>query len=243
MSWILSWLASPLNRWELAEYFGAIIVILGVIGEYIAEFRISDVEIVKQRRVARRSARILLAGLALELVGFVRTSQLYRLEIAQVNEAAASANERAADLDNKIHSRWRNVILGSGKDIADKLKGKPVSRFEIVYAPEDEEAYYYALLLKNILVGAGWTFVDLRPLRESDALEGKDDIPGAPLAMRAGAWYGLSLNSKTGIPAPPWNHDKESAIAALMVALGGGQGIPDPRLPDDLVRIVIGEKQ
>jgi hypothetical protein len=227
----------------LAEYIGAAIVILGVLGEYIAEFRIPEEEIKKQRTVARRSARILLVGLAIELVGLVRTSQLYRLEIAQANESAASANAHAADLENKMYARWRNLIATDhGKAIADGLKGKPVSRFEIVYTPEDEEAFNYALLLKGILVGAGWTFVDLRPLRESDALEGRADIPGAPLAMRAGAWAGLSLNSKTGIPMPPWNHAKESAIAALGMALGGYQGNTDPRLPNDIVRIVIGQK-
>jgi hypothetical protein len=52
----------------------------------------------------------------------------------------------------------------------------------------------------------------------------------------------MSLNSKTGIPVPPWEHVNDSAIAALMTALGGGQGITDPRLPDNMVRIVIGKK-
>jgi hypothetical protein len=245
MSKIFSWLMSPLNRWELAEYIGAAVVFLGVLGEYLAEFHVFQhkEDEKRRRKVTRWSTLALLGGLALELLGLVRTSQLYRVEIAEANKAAALANERAADLENKMHSRWRNVILGNGKEMADKLKGKPVSRFEIVYSPEDEEAYTYGALLKGILVGAGWTFVDLRPLRESDVLEGKDNIPGAPLAVRAGAWYGLSLNSKTGIPSPPWDYVNESASAALMEAFGGGQGITDPRLPDNIVRIVIGQKQ
>jgi hypothetical protein len=167
MSQIFSWLASPLNRWELAEYVGAAIVIFGVFGEFLAEFYVfqRQEDEKKRRTVTKWSTLILLAGLALELLGLFRTSQLYRLEIAQANEAAASANKQAAELENEIHSRWRNMILGNGRDFADKLKGKPVSRFEIVYSPEDEEAYTYGFLLKGILVGAGWTFVDLRPLR------------------------------------------------------------------------------
>ena len=241
----MAWLATPLNRWELAEDIGAAIVILGVFGEFLAEFHIFQrAEDEKKRRtVTKWSTLILLGGLALELLGLVRTSQLYRLEVAQANENAALANQRAADLENKLHSRWRNVILGDGKEMANKLKGKPVSRFEIVYSPEDEEAYTYGFLLKGILVGQGWTFADLRPLRENDALEGGNNIPGAPLAVRSGAWYGLSVNTKTGIPFPSSSHVNESASAALMEAFGAGQGIADPRLPSDIIRIVIGQKQ
>ena len=140
-SGLLAWLATPLNRWELAEDIGAAIVILGVFGEFLAEFHIFQrAEDEKKRRtVTKWSTLILLGGLALELLGLVRTSQLYRLEVAQANENAALANQRAADLENKLHSRWRNVILGDGKEMANKLKGKPVSRFEIVYSPEDED--------------------------------------------------------------------------------------------------------
>jgi hypothetical protein len=136
------------------------------------------------------------------------------------------------------------LLQGGWKALADELKGKPVSNFEILYPSDDEAAYTFATLLKKALQEAGWAPKDVRPLKESDALKGKwGDIPGAPLAVRSGAWHGMALLSKTGVPIPAWEHDKESAIAALYVGLSVAQGIPDPRIPDNVIRIVIGQDQ
>jgi hypothetical protein len=157
----------------------------------------------------------------------------------------ARTTEEAVDAEFKATPRWRAMAMnGAWQTLIDELKGKPASKFEILYAPADEEAYTFAVVLEKTLKDSGWASLGTRSLKESDALEGKwGDIPGAPLATRSGAWYGMALISKTGIPNPPWEHDKESAIAALIVGLGGGQGVPDPRMPDNVIRIVIGQAQ
>jgi hypothetical protein len=172
-------------------------------------------------------------------------------ELEKQQQKTAIAQKEAAqaqlELRKKTDARWRKLNLRGAKGTSDELVGKPVSQFEILYPAEDEEAFTCAEMIRTMLLAHGWTLSDFRTLRESDALEGKNNIPNAPLAVRAGAWFGMSLNTKTGIPVPPWEHVNDSAGAALMMALCcgqgiGGQGITDPRLPDNTVRIVIGKK-
>src|ERR1700693_460182 len=282
MSRIFSWLMSPLNRWELVEYSAATIVILGVLGEYLAEFHVFQYaeEEGRRRWVARGATLILLGGLALELLALVRTSQLYRAEISIANERAIEAEhgnlELKVELETKTlqlfdlqrdlaktqgdainrqsevtdilgqeilrHSKQVRDLFERGDEqkIVDELKGKAVSRFEILYTSDDEEAS--ALHLKAALVEAGWALQDVRPFRDTDVLEGNDDIPFYPHPPfeLAGNWYAVSLSSKAGIPRP-LNNEKP-AIVVLMVALGVPSVTGDPGLPDGVVRIVIGKK-
>jgi hypothetical protein len=177
-----------------------------------------------------------------------RSSQA-RLEGEQ--QKTAKAQKEAADaqlelrkyvehIEYATNPRWRNVI-GREKDITDALRGKPVSKFEILYVSEDEEAFTLASVLHGILLSAGWTASDFRPLKESDALGGTLNIPSVPLAVRSGAWWGMSINVKKASDST-LEHVNDSAAAALVMALGGGQIGTDPRLPDDIVRLVIGKK-
>jgi hypothetical protein len=235
----------------LAAFF-TIVVIIGVAIEHRADAAISVLVSQEQDAVGLQISQLQKGNLQLQGKLTAATAELRSNEAALAKEQQETARaqketaEAQLELRKYTETRWRNIIKGGGKAFAEELKGKPVSRFEILYAPEDEEAYTFGQLLQGMLVEAGWKPLDVRPLRESDALEGKwGDIPGAPLAVRAGAWYGLAVTSKTGFPNPPWEHDKESAAAALLVAittLGGGQGVPDPRLPNDMIRIIIGKK-
>jgi hypothetical protein len=94
---------SPLGRWELIEYLGEAVVIVGVLTEYLAEFHVlqKEEQKVQRRKLAKLGSLILLAGLAVELSGVVRTSQLSGALIAALNtdigSAQASADAAATD--------------------------------------------------------------------------------------------------------------------------------------------------
>lgn len=90
--------------WECVEFSALGIVLVGVIGEYLAEFSYSKSEADK-KRFAKISTRILIAGLALEIIGTVRTTQIGNKEIAGLNLEAANAREAAAELEARIQPR------------------------------------------------------------------------------------------------------------------------------------------
>jgi hypothetical protein len=102
-------LAHSLSSWELAEYFGTILVIVGAAGEYLAEFRHIPRDEPKRKLFEKRYAIVLIVGLAVELLGLVRTSQLNGQIIATLNEQAqvatkdaATANETAKTFESRI---------------------------------------------------------------------------------------------------------------------------------------------
>jgi hypothetical protein len=81
VSWIF-WASKMF--WEFVEYIGAAIVTLGVIGEYLKEFKEFPKDEMKRRRFAEWSVVVLIFGLVIELFGLVRTSQITGLEIASL---------------------------------------------------------------------------------------------------------------------------------------------------------------
>jgi hypothetical protein len=85
--------------WECAEYLGELLVILGCVGEYFAEFRELPKIDAARRRFKRRCLKVLIAGLAIGLIGLFKTTQLSHLEIAELKAQAAEANKRAAASD------------------------------------------------------------------------------------------------------------------------------------------------
>lgn len=166
-----------------------------------------------------------------------------RLQKEQQKTAAAEQATAEAQLALRKYTnpRWRNLTIDA-KEFKKSLQGKPTSKFEILYPREDEEAYTFALVLSEMLKSVGWTLAEIRPLEAGDALPGKWDNPSAPLAVNSGAWWGMSLNVKS-CPYPPSAHVNDSPVCALLEALRGGQIFNDPRLPEGIVRIVLGEKQ
>jgi len=91
-------LMSPLDRWELAEYFGEAVVIVGVLLEYLVEFHFLQKvgQRRRQRKVARLGSIVLLFGLAIELTGLVKTSQLTGGLISGLDIEAGDAKSKAS---------------------------------------------------------------------------------------------------------------------------------------------------
>jgi hypothetical protein len=87
-----------LSWWESAEYMAEAFVILGCVGEFMAEFT----EILKpewRHRFSKISLLVLIAALAIELGALVRTNHLAGQEIALLNGVAADARTRAANAE------------------------------------------------------------------------------------------------------------------------------------------------
>jgi hypothetical protein len=70
--------------WEFVEYIGAGIVTLGVIGEYLKEFKEFPKDVEKRKKFAEWSVIVLIFGLVIELLGLVRTTQLSGDEIVSL---------------------------------------------------------------------------------------------------------------------------------------------------------------
>ena len=88
-----------LSWWENAEYIAESFVILGCLGEFIAEFtKVSTLEC--RTLLSKVSLLVLIAALAFELGALVRTNYLSGQEIAMLNSIAAEARTRAADAES-----------------------------------------------------------------------------------------------------------------------------------------------
>src|SRR5437667_6104482 len=74
--------------WEFVEYFGASIVTIGVVGEYIKEFKEWPKDPEKRKKFAERSVILLIFGLVIELLGLVKTTQISGREIAELENAS-----------------------------------------------------------------------------------------------------------------------------------------------------------
>ncbi len=105
-----------LDRWEITEYISASVVLLAVMGEFTAEFTNLLKDESKRRRLAKASVLVLIAGLAVELVSLVRTSQLSNQIVAQLNQEAAQAKveagkaiERAGKADERASENEREA--------------------------------------------------------------------------------------------------------------------------------------
>jgi hypothetical protein len=153
--------------WEFFEYFGEIAVIGCAGAEFIAEYMRLPKDRRLRKSVVRYAALGLIAGLAIELMGLVRTSQISDAKIASLNRDAAAANERAASLE-KSNQEQELAIIHLVKDatpryltepqqnaLRDKLK--PLSPQSVdVFSFEDSDAEALADCVSRTMMAANW---------------------------------------------------------------------------------------
>jgi len=90
-------LSSCLLFWEVAGYVCTGIVILGCVGEYVAEFTSIPRSKRERHRIARLSLIILTAGIAGELLTAIRSSQISGKVIADLQTTVREAKGSASD--------------------------------------------------------------------------------------------------------------------------------------------------
>lgn len=97
-------LKSALGCWEWVEYISTGVVFLGCIGELVEEFTPCVKSKENKHKLALLSLILVIAGIAGELLGTVRTSQISGTIIAnielQAGDAKTSADKAAADASN-----------------------------------------------------------------------------------------------------------------------------------------------
>lgn len=82
-------IALSLWWWTVGEYAATLLVILGVIGEYVADFtKWAKKKPGRKDRIGKRATLLLIAGLAGELTTLVQVNRYSGLEIAQISERA-----------------------------------------------------------------------------------------------------------------------------------------------------------
>jgi hypothetical protein len=94
-----------LARWEYGEYASAFIVILGVVGEFLAEFtNVWGVRDSRDRRdrLGKKSTLILIVGLVAELVCLVSTNIVSGRIIASLGQQTAEAIATAKGFESQI---------------------------------------------------------------------------------------------------------------------------------------------
>jgi len=98
LAFLPSSLIDSLSFWEYVEYAAETIVVVGALGEFVAEFGYFPRGARNQERrqgLGKLAALFLIVGLAIELVALVRTNQLSSTAIAALNKAASDSNQKA----------------------------------------------------------------------------------------------------------------------------------------------------
>ncbi len=206
-------LKAALNCWEWVGYISTAIVFLGCVGEFIAEFTSLPKSKEAESKWARLSLIVLILGIAGELLGAVRASQLTGQIIANIEERSshadqkageanerASANEKeAAQLRKDAESERLARVKLEGAVASRRLNGKQKAKFTsflkqypdpvgivVVSAALDSESSDFADDFNSAITDAQW-----KTLRLRDRLTSKT---------------GISLGVFEGTPElDPWN--------------------------------------
>jgi hypothetical protein len=190
---------SSLAFWEVIEYSATAIVILGAVGEYFVEFKKFPRDEHKRERFGKLSALVLIAGLAAELVSLVRTSQLWGLEIARLNERAAKAELEVQALRAIAAPRWVEE-----KPFLEALKDQPKPAGVLIVFAEDNESRRLAFQVMGLLFQAGWhVYLPTPIVRANNSpsyLSSAETLGGLPSRLA------IVAKDKEGWHAPPFNH-------------------------------------
>jgi len=186
--------------------------------------------------------------------------------LAGEQRKTAKAQEEAAKAQLALNKYVDNVARRQrpreidGKALVKLLEGKPKARVELLYNPNDSEAWWFADELYLWLgkgngqePGAGWEVSPPEPIAADAGYKGQH-LDKAPTAMRlagAGTTTGITFVTKENVD---YNSDARKPLNALTMAFSSSitaglrKGVAsyggeyDPSLPDDLIVVVVGPK-
>jgi hypothetical protein len=147
--------------WECVEYIGAGIVFLGVIGEYVGEFTKWLKGKSRKTRLTKLSTLVLIFGLAIELCGMVKTSQITGTEIARLHLKTAELETAKAGLEKQVSELKIKAPRTIKEEQRDKFirltKDFPKAPVRVVVQSEDQETMNFARDLRETLDDAGYS--------------------------------------------------------------------------------------
>jgi len=131
-------LAESLGRWEIAEYFACGFVILGCVGEGVADFTnwFTGGDERKKHNLSKFSLLLLVAALALELVCVYKTNNLSGTIIGSLRDKAEEASSKAGDAETVSESAGTAAIRAKGE--ADEVHGLAASATSTARAASEE---------------------------------------------------------------------------------------------------------
>jgi len=169
------------------------------------------------------------------------------LEIEQ--RRTAEAQESAAKAQLELQNRVEMVRRMAGPRqlsprFAEALKGKPTGTVDILYAPEDTEAYVFAIKVRGALKNAGWITSGPKPILLMTPIPRGN--PNAPAQARYGTSGPLTLIANRIIPLEETNSSAGAIQDAVHSAFDGINWgwftTADPTLPDGHFTLIVGQK-
>jgi hypothetical protein len=152
--WSSLWKPSALGVWEAVEVVGAVVVTIGVIGEYIANFTKLPKGRSRKKQWEKRSTLILIVGLAIELVGLVTTLVTSNIEIQQFRSNNLALEAKVLELRAKLEPR--TITEKQKEKFTNLLKNAPKCPVRIHCGNVDNETRNYAYQLREMLDNAGY---------------------------------------------------------------------------------------
>jgi hypothetical protein len=187
--WSSVWNPSSLWIWESLEVVGAIIVTIGVIGEYVSNFTKWAKGRARKKLWEKRSTLVLIAGLAIELVGLVNALISSNIEIRQlhnenktlfaIGETAKASADRAKESVEKAEAgrlelekqvlalidktKVRNISPIAITNLAFNLRRIEKGNVEVIMSDRDAECMAFGLEIKKTLLASGFSDVGFSP--------------------------------------------------------------------------------
>jgi hypothetical protein len=143
--------SSLLTRWEWAEYVGEGLVVIGCIGEVLADFGEDFLGRKHSKRLERLSSVILIVGLLLSLKALMRTNELSGSVIGGLGEKSQAAEQKADTAERKAQTALQDSSTASSrandaKEVAGQAQKtaagakKEADSFEMGIASAKEQA-------------------------------------------------------------------------------------------------------
>lgn len=247
-------LTSPIEFWESVEIISVVIVILGVVGEYISDFVLRDAK--KKEKIGKISTLVLVVGLVIELAAIWRIMGLTgrqtaalelrassaKQEIARANERAKNAGKKAADANvaageaNERAGKANERAAEAETKIAEARRQAAVAGVEAAKANERaalatqkaEELKAKSAILRNIMRPRRFFPSAGRPEEKAkyDALK---RFAGTPVAIFVGTGNReariFAVDIKNALHSAGWNSELRFVDPALEPALFEGVNV------------------
>ncbi|MCA1565376.1 MAG: hypothetical protein LC803_07030 [Acidobacteria bacterium] len=175
-------------------------------------------------------------------------------EIAEARTKQAEAESRLEEF-RKVQIRNKVGRWGYTSPLGEFLKGKPKGSAEVIFIPEDDEAFKTAMAIEGELsAGGGWRIVrNARPYSESDIIpkfstpEMKKNVFNLPLLSRVGGLSDITVvMSPEDLQESAFPREGTAAHALYFGLISCGfepLNNIDNRLPSGTMRVVVGAKQ